>query len=201
MITIASSDKTIRLISNYKLFEPQAGFISVDISSSKELSDFYNLLIKSNEIREIRFHNHSENHLLGWFKEMFSVVEAAGGVVRNDKGEYLFIFRNGKWDLPKGKIEKGESVRAAAIREVEEECGISGLSIVKELKTSYHTYLVGNKSILKPTYWFEMMCSDSSCLKPQTEEGITEVKWFRPADFDSIKKNTFPSIIDLISAL
>ncbi|MCW3102589.1 MAG: hypothetical protein JWO09_1029 [Bacteroidetes bacterium] len=201
MIKITSSGKTIRLISDYSLSEPPAGFILVNISSEKEMSDFYATLAGSNEIKEIRFFNKDEKLLLEWFSAMFNVVEAAGGLVKNPNNEYLFIQRNGKWDLPKGKVEKKEAIRDAAVREVEEECGISGLTITKELETTYHTYYLDDKAVLKPTHWFEMSCSDTSRPVPQAEEGITDVKWISPADFKMVRENTFPSILDLIEKL
>jgi 8-oxo-dGTP pyrophosphatase MutT (NUDIX family) len=201
MIKITSTGKIIRLISNYKLSEPPAGFISVEVLSAEEMKSFYSILIGSSEINEIRFYNKDENLLFEWFKSMFKIVEAAGGVVKNPNNEYLFIFRNGKWDLPKGKIEKNELVKDAAIREVEEECGISKLEIVKELPTTYHTYSIEDKAILKPTYWFEMSSSDGSKLVPQTEEGITDVQWIKDGDISKVRENTYGSILDLIEEL
>jgi ADP-ribose pyrophosphatase YjhB (NUDIX family) len=201
MIKITSTGKTIRLISNYKLSEPNSAFISVEVLSKEEMSDFYNILIHSNEIDEIRFFNKDEDKLLEWFKSMFKIVEAAGGVVKNPHNEYLFIFRNGKWDLPKGKIEKNEQIKEAALREVEEECGISNLKIIKELPTTYHTYTLDNKAILKPTYWFEMASDDSSILVPQQEEGITDVEWIKTGDIKKVRENTYGSILDLMEEI
>jgi 8-oxo-dGTP pyrophosphatase MutT (NUDIX family) len=146
-------------------------------------------------------YNENETLLLEWFKSLFSIVEAAGGLVKNNKGEYLFIYRHGKWDLPKGKIEKGESIKKAAVREVEEECGISELTISKEITPTYHTYHLNEKQILKPTYWFEMNCGDDSQPIPQEEEGITEVRWITPENFEMVKKNTYESIKDVIAEL
>ncbi|MDF2437047.1 MAG: hypothetical protein K0Q95_1423 [Bacteroidota bacterium] len=201
MIKITSTGKTIRLISNYKLSEPSSAFISVEVLSAEEMKNFYNILIGSNEIDEIRFYNKDEEKLFQWFKSMFKIVEAAGGIVRNPNNEYLFIFRNGKWDLPKGKIERDELIKEAAIREVEEECGISKLEIIKELPTTYHTYSIDDKAILKPTYWFEMSSSDGSKLVPQTEEGITDVQWIKNGDMKKVRENTYGSILDLIEEI
>jgi 8-oxo-dGTP pyrophosphatase MutT (NUDIX family) len=201
MIKITSSGKTIRLISDYSLSEPQTGFISIHVSSQQEMTDFYGTLANSNEIKEIRFYNEDQDHLLAWFTGMFRIVEAAGGLVKNANNEYLFIFRNGKWDLPKGKVEKKESVEDAAVREVEEECGIGGLTITQKLGITYHTYYLDEKTVLKPTHWFGMNCSDHSKLVPQEEEGITDVRWIKPADFKIVRANTYPSILDLISKI
>lgn len=201
MVKITSTGKTIRLISNYELSEPPKGFISVEVLSADEMEKFYSTLINSSEINEIRFYNKDEQKLFEWFKSMFKIVEAAGGLVKNPDNEYLFIFRNGKWDLPKGKIEKGEGIKQAAIREVEEECGISKLSIDSDMPTTYHTYSIEGQQVLKPTYWFKMNCEDGSSLVPQTEEGITDVQWFKPSDMKKVRENTYGSIIDLIEEI
>ena len=132
---------------------------------------------------------------LAWqaFKQNFPVIEAAGGVVMKNQ-EILFIYRNGKWDLPKGKLEINESVSVCAVREVEEECGISQLTIVKELATTYHTYLQAGEIVLKITYWFLMDCKDESPLVPQTEEGIELVEWKNKKAVQLALENTYPNI-------
>ncbi|MBC8510392.1 MAG: NUDIX domain-containing protein, partial [Cryomorphaceae bacterium] len=86
----------------------------------------------------------------------YSLIEAAGGLVYNDECQLLMIFRNNKWDLPKGKLEQNENIKECAIREVQEECGILGLSILNTLQDTYHTYEINGKKILKRTYWFAM---------------------------------------------
>lgn len=134
------------------------------------------------------------------FSSVFYPINAAGGRVHNSKDEVLFIFRSGKWDLPKGKIEEGEEVRDAAIREVEEECGISGLSIKHELPSTFHVYTQDGKEILKRTYWFEMFSDDVRPLVPQEEEGITEVKWMGPQGVKNALLNTYDSIIEVMNS-
>ena len=132
------------------------------------------------------------------FKSNFRYIEASGGLVRNEKDEYLFIFRNGKWDLPKGKKEKGETIKNCALREVKEECGIKGLKIEKELSDTYHIYSLEEKYILKRTFWFEMKCKSDCELIPQKEEGITKIKWVKKKDFNKVLNNTYPLIMDVI---
>ncbi|HVV54132.1 MAG TPA: NUDIX domain-containing protein [Mucilaginibacter sp.] len=127
-----------------------------------------------------------------------TLIEAAGGMVENSKGQYLFIFRNGKWDLPKGKLEKGETKRGGAQREVEEECGIKVSMVDKRICKTYHTYTVKGEVVLKRTYWYHMSYTGSGRLKPQKEEGITQVRWFKRAQTGTIIRNTFPSIMDVI---
>ncbi len=132
---------------------------------------------------------------LAWqaFKQNFTVIEAAGGVVMKNQ-EMLFIYRNGKWDLPKGKLEINESIQLCAVREVEEECGISQLTIIKEIATTYHTYRQAEENILKITYWFLMDCTDESPLTPQIEEGIEFVGWKNEQAVQLALENTYPNI-------
>lgn len=118
----------------------------------------------------------SDNLKKDWanFTQNFEVIVAAGGLVLNKKKEVLFIYRNDRWDLPKGKVEKDENIATAAIREVEEECGISNLELKRKITTTYHTYNL-NGLKLKETHWFLMTSSFKGNLKPQLEEGITAV--------------------------
>ncbi len=129
------------------------------------------------------------------------LIEAAGGMVVNSKDAYLFIYRNGKWDLPKGKLERGEGKKQGAIREVEEECGIAVSSIGKRICKTYHTYTVKGEVVLKRTYWYQMAYLGAGKLKPQKEEGITKVQWFKKGHVDAIVKNTFPSIMDVLAKM
>lgn len=126
------------------------------------------------------------------------LIEAAGGLVKNDIGHYLFIYRHDKWDLPKGKIEKDEKVKVAAVREVEEECGIKVHKLGEKLCKTYHAYIYKGDVVLKKTHWFAMKHKGEEKLKPQIEEGITDVRWFRPHHIDAIIENTFPLIIDVL---
>jgi len=127
------------------------------------------------------------------FTPCFKVIEAAGGLVRNNCHEILFIYRFDKWDLPKGKIESGESREMASLREVKEECGIDQVELGKPLPTTYHIYEEKNREILKISYWFTMY-SEEKKLIPQTEEGITEVKWIKETDLQLVKDNTYHNI-------
>ncbi len=115
--------------------------------------------------------------ILEKFSSKIPIVVAAGGLVTNPKGKVLFIYRNDKWDLPKGKLDKGESIEKAAIREVEEETGVSGLYIEKYLKTTYHIFKRNGEYRLKKVFWFEMVTEFEGELVPQEKEGITKVKW------------------------
>lgn len=124
-------------------------------------------------------------------------ISAAGGIVEMDE-ELLFIKRHGLWDLPKGKIEKNERIEDAAIREVEEECGLNGVKIKEFLIDTYHTYEMKGKRFIKRTYWYSMSCDGAKETKPQVEEGITEVAWIEEKDLPIVLTNTYPSIIEVV---
>ncbi len=132
----------------------------------------------------------------------YTYLEAAGGIVQYNK-EFLFIKRNDIWDIPKGKLEKNESPEEGALREIEEECNVKGLTIHKHLIDTYHTYEMNGKNYLKKTFWYWVKMSkfEELNLKPQTEEGISLVKLFPKTEFKRIKANTYLSIIDVIKAL
>ena len=132
------------------------------------------------------------------FCSYYQLIEAAGGVVVNSKREVLWILRNGKWDLPKGKVESGEKVEDAAVREVVEECAVRGISRGGLLGVTYHTYSYKSEAILKKTYWYAMTCSSKQVLKPQLEEGITEVVWADKTKHLSCISNTYTSIVELL---
>lgn len=127
-----------------------------------------------------------------------TVIEAAGGLVKNGKKDFLFIFRNGKWDLPKGKLEKGEKPKEGAVREVEEECGIAIDKCGKKIVNTYHVYTVKGEVVLKKTYWYKMKYKGKGKLVPQIEEGITDVRWMGKNDIKLVAGNTFPSIMDVL---
>jgi len=128
------------------------------------------------------------------FASNFLVIDAAGGLVQNDKGEFLLIFRRNRWDLPKGKVEKGEDLEVAALREVEEETGVSELSVQRHLITTYHTYVQDGKSILKRTYWFAMKCLGNQQLVPQVEEDIVKVEWVNESNLSNYLSASYSNI-------
>ena len=128
----------------------------------------------------------------------YYLIEAAGGVVYNYKNQILMILRNNKWDLPKGKMEQNENIKECAIREVQEECGVSALSILNALQDTYHTYEINGKKILKRTYWFAMYTDFKGSLAPQTEEGITEVVWVDKDQISEKLNNSFGNIKELL---
>lgn len=134
------------------------------------------------------------------FFALFKIVEAAGGIVKNEKGDLLCIFRNGKWDLPKGKINiKKETRKQGAIREVQEETGLKEIAVRSRLETTYHIFERKGRLFIKPTYWFEMYADSTAKLKPQTKEGISIVTWIDEEEFKEVEKNTYPSLKGLFN--
>ncbi|QLG44276.1 NUDIX hydrolase [Costertonia aggregata] len=136
--------------------------------------------------------NHEE--ILKKFCKKIPLVVAAGGVVTNKEGKVLFIYRNDKWDLPKGKLDKGESIEECAIREVEEETGVKGLKIENFLKTTYHVFKRNGNYKLKEVHWYAMKTSFTGKLKGQKSEGIEKVKWKGPKKIQKALLNSYVNI-------
>ena len=143
------------------------------------------------------FHGQLEELKKAFFKK-FTIVQAAGGMVKNEKNETLLIFRRGKWDLPKGKLDKGESLEECAVREVEEETGLKKIKLMGPLLITYHTYHEGTRFVLKESHWYAMKTKGDQPLTPQTEEDIHEIKWVKDKDLKSYLKETFPSVVGVL---
>jgi len=130
----------------------------------------------------------------------FAVIQAGGGLVRNEKEEILMIFRRGMWDLPKGKLDKGEKLEDCAVREVSEETGLRNVKLVSPLVITYHTYHEGSRFILKESHWYNMKVNGEQQLIPQTEEDIHEIKWVKTTELNNYIKKSFPSVKDVLQA-
>jgi len=148
-------------------------------------------LLENTSVKELNVYGENLDEIWAEFRKLFRIIEAAGGLVKNPEGEILFIKRLGKWDLPKGKMEQGESREESAVREIEEETGLAQVELVRFINTTYHIYVERNgDKVLKCTHWFEMNFSGEDTSKPQIEEGITEVAW---KNNDQIENEVFPS--------
>ena len=152
------------------------------------------ILKKVRKHKKIFLYHPKKSELLKVFKSKIKVIFASGGIVKNDNNQILFIYRRGKWDLPKGKAEKGESIRETAVREVIEETGIKKLKIDKYFSNTYHIVRNNKKYFLKETSWFLMSSNFKGKLKPQLNEGIKSVKWKTFDDAKKIKKKTYGNI-------
>lgn len=133
------------------------------------------------------------------FWEQFSLVLAGGGLVQNPKKEALLIFRRGKWDLPKGKLDPGETIEQCALREVQEETGLQHIHLQQHLLTTYHTYHEGTRFVLKESHWYNMLVDTEQPLVPQAAEQIAAARWISKDDLPPLLENTFPSVKDVLA--
>lgn len=161
------------------------------------LCDFLQEWLADTEPTDTFIHEVGQNSVAIALNETFRMAPAAGGIVVKD-GKIVSITRNGIPDLPKGHIENGETPEQAALREVEEETGINKLHIVRELPSTWHCYQLGEEWRLKRTWWYLMETVDAMQFKPQTEEGISEIKLIGNEDIDAFLKNTFRSISNIL---
>jgi 8-oxo-dGTP pyrophosphatase MutT (NUDIX family) len=146
------------------------------------------------------FHNDLAALQKAFFKK-FVVIQAGGGLVQNADNEILLIFRKGMWDLPKGKLDRGETLEQCAVREVEEETGLKNVQLIAPLATTYHTYHEGTRFILKESHWYSMKIDGEQTLVPQTEEDIHDIKWVAPIDLTNYISKAFPSVADVLSKI
>ena len=161
------------------------------------LCDFFPEWLDDRDPGDTFIHEVGENAVAAALKETFRMAPAAGGVVVVD-GKFVSIVRKGIPDLPKGHIEKGEETEAAAMREVEEETGIGKLHIINELPSTWHCYLEHDEWTLKRTYWYLMESGETIQPKPQTEEGITEIKLIGNEEIEDFLKNTYRSTSEIL---
>jgi NUDIX domain-containing protein len=194
----------------YTIFKNDCSILLTDNPKNKDENNFYSWFkidkkrlfskIENDRICSLVLYHSDLKFMWNDFLSLFKVVEAAGGVVMNSSKDILFIFRNGKWDLPKGKVEKGETIQETAIREVQEECGISNISLGDFLTATYHIYTEKDQEILKISHWYKMT-SNSNLFIPQIKEGITRVMWKNKKEIDIALQNTYPNIKLLIQEL
>ncbi|MFN5054418.1 MAG: NUDIX hydrolase [Bacteroidota bacterium] len=128
----------------------------------------------------------------------FIQIEAAGGMVLNTKGELLMMFRRGKWDMPKGKLDEGETIKECALREVREETGLTHLKVGRKLQITYHTYAIKGKNVIKPSHWYFMKYDGNEIPIPQTEEDITEVRWVNKKEAAKLIDDAYASIREIV---
>lgn len=188
----------------YKVFvNDKPLFLTNEISKETDFQlfllesiDIEQLIIKifQNKIQKAILYHPDESEMMKTLKAKIPVNKAGGGFVYNKKGEVLFIFRNGKWDLPKGGIEKGEDIEATAMREVEEETGVNQLRITNKLQKTYHIFKRNGKYKLKITHWFEMFSDFEGTPHGQVEEGIEKVAWLNPEQIKEALTNSYENI-------
>lgn len=147
------------------------------------------------------FYHEDLNKLKKAFWKHFTIIQAGGGLVENEKGEWLLIFRRGKWDLPKGKLDDGETIEQCAVREVQEETGLQTVKLKDKITITYHTYDEYGKHILKESHWYKMKASSKENIVPQTTEDILEINWAKKDQLEKYLQNTYPSIAEVLKAV
>jgi 8-oxo-dGTP pyrophosphatase MutT (NUDIX family) len=198
-IIIYYKDRTVTLMETTDNTGTGSNLRAIEPETEEKMSDLLDVFFEDVTLKEIVF-EHSDLHtLFDEFKSHFTFIEAAGGLVRNSKNQLLVIRRFGKPDLPKGKQEKNETDEQAAVREVEEECGIRAPVIVGKAEPSYHIYVINNQRILKKTEWFYMSYNGNDTLIPQIKEGIVAVEWCDTNKINEYRRTTYPSIIKYFS--
>ncbi len=199
MYKVFINDKVIFFTKNTKLLSDMENVLVLHYYDNSIISMLVDYLKNDDKLKHLVFLTLTPEEDFVSFKNNFELIIAAGGKVSNAVGNILFIFRLGKWDLPKGKVEVGETLEESAIREVEEECGISKLTIINHLKDTYHLYELNNKMVIKQSVWYEMKTDDTSKLIPQAEENITDARWMTNEEIQKeVMKNTYPSIKEII---
>ena len=166
---------------------------------TKSLLNYIDMCEKNGNANCVIIHHHDYPQLKSDFLGLFTIVEASGGLIVNENQDFLFIFRRGFWDLPKGKMEKGESKKQTAKREVVEETGIDSVKIISKLGITNHTYKNrSGKRMIKKSHWYLMSGSDQK-LKPQLEEDITMAKWIDIEELNNKYSPVFLNILDVVS--
>ncbi|RAJ20787.1 ADP-ribose pyrophosphatase YjhB (NUDIX family) [Gelidibacter algens] len=193
MYKVFVNDKPIILTTKVKKEKHFKNYLLSTVNIGKVIKE-----LNTTNLESVHLIGKNEDKLLKSFLKKLPNVVAGGGKVFNDKGEVLFIYRNDKWDLPKGKIEGKENIEETAVREVEEETKVNGLKIVAPLETTYHIFKRNGRHQLKITYWFEMTSAYKGELEPQQDEGITEVKWLNPKQIKEAMQNSYANIRILV---
>ena len=191
MYKVFFNQKPIILTTTFQEQTPDSPLFFLKFTNKKNIV----AALRSKKVKQLYLYHTKEEKMWALFYEIFKVIEAAGGIVRQrSSGKYLFIYRNDKWDLPKGRIEEDEAVRTAAMREVEEETGVAGLAITAALPTTLHLFHRNGKYRLKKTYWYAMETDFDEALIPQEEEGIQKVEWVAKEEVPNLYSNIYANI-------
>lgn len=201
MFQIFFDRRSIVICSKTEDYFQEHGSVTLSGEEFSDLSDIPAMFDSSANISRLYIPSDDPEKTFRKLASHFTQINAAGGAVENPDGEILFIFRNGVWDLPKGKQEDGEDIALTALREVEEECGIKDLKLGELLCITYHTYHRDGKFYLKHTYWHKMENPTQEEPNPQLEEDITSAVWVKRDKIGECMKNTYPSIEEVIRQL
>ena len=191
MYKVFFNQKPIILTTTFQEQTPESPLFFLKFTNKKNIV----AALRSKKVKQLYLYHAKEEKMWALFYAIFKVIEAAGGIVRQrSSGKYLFIYRNDKWDLPKGRIEEDEAVRTAAMREVEEETGVADLAITAALPTTLHLFHRNGKYRLKKTYWYAMETDFDEALIPQEEEGIQKVEWVAKEEVPNLYSNIYANI-------
>jgi ADP-ribose pyrophosphatase YjhB (NUDIX family) len=205
-VIIISNQEIVKSSAYDRIYEASEFSLTLDTltgevlikNATVEIIDQFLLFLKQHKLKkleEITFKVDDYEAVVEDIKQDYTIIKAAGGLVLNE-GEVLMIWRLKKWDLPKGKLNKKEKSKKAAVREVEEECNVK-VKIGKKICHTWHTYKQNGRRILKKTYWYRMYCIDDTEMKPQLEENIEDIKWMNETELKEALYNTYPSIRDV----
>ena len=205
MYEVFFNDRKIIIAAQGEITLNKSAQIVENLQTTEQIKEWFLQFTTNNNPADILIITSQQKFFKHLFQPAFTALPAAGGVVIRN-GKILFIFRNKKWDLPKGKIDDGEINREAAVREVEEECGITGHKIIRQLPSSFHIYKSPYKKskgewIFKETFWYEMEYLGIKNGTPQTEENITEIKWFGIDELSVVLENTYSNLKNIIHSV
>lgn len=174
-------------------------WLALHVDSSEEIAGLVRVLVVDSTLQGAYAFSADVERLWHWFCQGYTLVQAAGGAVTSHDGRLLAIHRLGRWDLPKGKVERGESIEEAALREVREECGLRHLRLIRPLLNTWHTY-ERNGPQLKCTHWFLMEGDATEQLHPQAEEAIDAVRWLDAPAVEEMRGDTYASVLAVLNA-
>ncbi len=176
-------------------------YFAICVKNKRDLNMFVQRWLKMKNCDNIIIYGYPLKKLIDDFKSLFNYVKAAGGIVKNNEEKILFIKRWNMWDLPKGKMEKGETAGETALREVKEETGLKNLYLENKLAETYHIYFYAPPYYLKRTYWYAMITNQSKGLIPQTKEDITEVVWLDKKQCEKAFSETYRTLRETLAKL
>jgi len=173
------------------------GYLSFDAAMPVDYTNALQQLM-SPDVNGVVMQEPSIDSIMQHLGSLYSTIQAGGGVVYNERGEILMIYRRGKWDLPKGKLDAGETIAECAVREVGEETGAKNLTLGEQICDTYHLYNERNKNYLKQSTWFRMTCAGNPILTPQALEDIKDARWVSPHELLPYMGNTYEAIKDVL---
>jgi len=174
-------------------------FVGQYVGKKKMIRQYLDLLDKNKSVESVALYAENLEELWADFQSCYKIQEAAGGYVLNSEGQLLVFYRRGSWDMPKGKIDPGETPEEAAVREVQEETGLVHVALGAFLMHTYHTFVYKEQRILKKTWWYSMKTTDTQVV-PQTEEDIEEIRWVEPRAWVEAEKEVYGNIQEVILA-